>query len=215
MPGGLYDQFMNAGFRRSGLMVYQPVCSGCRECVPIRVPVDRFTPDKSQRRCFRQNADLLVTAGLPDLTDEKLDLYRRYVTQWHGRDKTSADAFDGESDRESLESFLYQSPVDTLEFCYRSPEGKLLGVGIVDVSPRVLSSVYFYFDPAESARGLGTFAALHEIEWARRHGIAFYYLGFWIRDCKTMKYKSRFRPAQVLGGDGHWHDHPPREPRGG
>ena len=200
MPAGVYDKFMNAGFRRSGQVVYQPICEHCQECVPIRVPVHQFLPDKSQRRCVRKNSDLLVTVDRPSLSDEKLDLYRRYITQWHGKHVGASE----EVDRESVEAFLYQSPVDTLEFCYRSPDGKLVGVGIADVSQQVLSSVYFYFDPAQSSRGLGTFSAMYELEWAKQHGIDYYYLGFWIRDCDTMKYKSRFQPAQILGTDGNW-----------
>jgi leucyl-tRNA---protein transferase len=193
---------MNAGFRRAGQMVYQPVCRDCSECVPIRVPVDRFAPDKSQRRSVRKNADLLVAVGLPELTDEKLDLYQRYVTRWHERAELSEE----DLGREALESFLYRSPVDTLEFCYRTPAGKLLAVGIVDVSQQIFSSVYFYFDPAESARSLGTFGAVYELNWARQQGIEFYYLGFWIRECAQMNYKSRFKPAQVLGTNGQWRD---------
>jgi arginine-tRNA-protein transferase len=204
LPPGVYDKFMNAGFRRSGLVVYQPVCQHCRECVPIRVPVDRFSPNKSQRRCARTNADLVVTEGLPDLTDEKLELYRRYITQWHGKQPGESE----QVDRESVEAFLDQSPVDTREFCYRTPAGKLVGVGIVDVSRQVLSSVYFYFDPAESSRGLGTYSALYELDWAKRRGISFYHMGFWIRDCDTMKYKERFQPAEMLGSDGAWYGKP-------
>ena len=44
LPGRLYHDFMDAGFRRSGRVVYQPVCQGCRACVPLRVPVAEFAP---------------------------------------------------------------------------------------------------------------------------------------------------------------------------
>jgi arginine-tRNA-protein transferase len=125
-------------------------------------------------------------------------LYRRYVTRWHGKDPAKAD------NRESLAQFLYESPVRSIEFCYRTAQGKLIAVGITDVCDRSFSSVYFYFDPAESRRSLGTFGAMHEIDWCRQQGITFYYLGFWIRGCATMQYKSRFRPAEVLGTDGIW-----------
>ena len=132
----LYHGFMDAGFRRSGRMVYQPVCDGCRRCVPIRVPTDRFRPDKTQRRCVRRNADLTVTAGPPMLTDEKLDLYQRYVGQWH--DKATGGAADADGSRASLEAFLYASPVATTEFTYRDAAGRLLAVGIADVLPAIV-----------------------------------------------------------------------------
>ena len=197
IPPGLYHRFMDAGFRRSGKLLYQPVCRGCRSCVPIRVPVESFRPSKSQRRCARRNADVSVTVDAPAPTDEKYDVYRRYVV---GRHRRPAE----EEDRESFERFLYDSPVDTLEFCYRDPAGRLLAVGLCDASSESLSSVYFYFDPAESKRGLGTFGALYEIETASRLKIPYYYLGYWVDGCAAMEYKADFRPAEVLHPDGVW-----------
>lgn len=199
LDGEVYHDFMDAGFRRSGQMVYQPDCPDCRECVPIRVVVDQFRPDKGQRRCQRKNADLAVTIGPPTPTDEKYDLYRRYVTQWH--DKTTEDSDD---DRSSFESFLYASPVRSLEFCYRDGAGKLLAVGIADVCTRSFSSVYFYFDPEQRQRSLGTYGALYELAWAAGAGIPHYYLGYWVRGCRKMTYKCNFQPHEVLDAAGRW-----------
>lgn len=196
MPGEVYHQFMDAGFRRSGLVVYQPVCSGCRACLPIRVPVGGFRPSKSQRRCERRNADLLVTVGRPVATDEKYELYRRYVTNWH---HSASD-----HSREDFESFLYESPVETIEFCYRDAGGALVAVGICDVCRESLSSVYLYHDPAERKRGLGVYGAIKEIEFARRTGISYYYLGYWVEGCRTMHYKADYRPCEILHPDGIW-----------
>ena len=200
VPGSVYHQFMDAGFRRSGKVLYQPVCRGCRRCQMIRVPVDTFRPGKSQRRCRRRNEDLVVTSDNPVPTEEKFALYLRYATDWHGKDKT-------EEDRDSFESFLYDSPVDTVEYCYRDGAGRLLAVGICDVCPESFSSVYFYHDPAEARRGLGTFGALVEIDEARRMGIRHYYLGYWVDGCGAMQYKESFRPNEVLHSDGVWRPH--------
>ena len=100
------------------------------------------------------------------------------------------------ADRESVAAFLYDSPTETLEFTYRDAAGRLLAVGICDVSANSLSSVYFYFDPAAARRGLGTLGALREIEFCRQHAIPYYYLGFWIHDCPAMAYKANFRPHE-------------------
>src|ERR1035437_1221665 len=154
-----YQQCMDAGFRRSGQAIYQPVCHACRQCIPLRVPVEKFQPSKSQRRALRRNADLTVRIATPNPTAEKWNLYQRYQRDWH----------DGQqlADPASFIAFLYLSPVATLEFEYRDPAGKLLGVGLCDLSPNSLSSVYFYFDPAHRKRSLGTFSALYEILWTR------------------------------------------------
>lgn len=199
---GQYHALMDAGFRRSGRVVYQPTCVGCRDCVSIRVPVASFQPSKSQRRCRRRNQDLLVSVE-PAIADvEAFDLYTRYLRDWHGKRAGAANV--NADDRESFESFLYDSPVQTIQMRYRDAAGKLLAVGICDLCERSLSSVYFFHDPAERRRGLGTFGALMEIDFARRANISHYYLGYWIHGCATMEYKSSFRPCELLHTDGVW-----------
>jgi arginine-tRNA-protein transferase len=64
--------------------------------------------------------------------------------------------------------------------------------------------VYFYFDPREARRSIGTFSGLYEIEWAREMKLAHWYMGYWIKECPTMAYKARFRPCEALGTDGEW-----------
>jgi leucyl-tRNA---protein transferase len=198
LPADTYLAFMNANFRRSGQIIYQPSCARCRQCQSLRVRVDRFTPNKSQRRCWRKNRDLKITVNSPKPTDEKFDLYRRYQLDWHGKDET---------DYSDFCQFLYNSPVDSIEFEYRDASNQLLSIGICDVAAGALSTVYFYFDPSKSNRSLGTFGALWEIRWAAENGIPYYYLGYWIRDCPSMRYKSTLGPCQILGTDGVWRDH--------
>ncbi len=196
IPGELYHAFMDRGFRRSGKFIYQPVCEGCRECVPIRVRVGEFVPSKSQRRASRRNADVAVTVGIPVATQEKFELYSRYVMQRHeGKDL---------GEYADFERFLYDSPVDSAEFLYRDAAGKLIGVGICDVCAESLSSVYFYFEPGESRRSLGVYSALWEIEFAREYGIPYCYLGYWVKGCGKMSYKAEYRPGEVLTGWGKW-----------
>jgi len=192
----VYHGFLDASFRRSGSVIYQPVCADCRACLPLRIPVGSFRPDKSQRRCRRRNADLTFTAGPLCPSDEKYQLYTRYQAQRHG----AAD------NRATFESFLYRSPVNTVEFTYRDARNQLLAVGICDLCDHSLSSVYFYYDPAQSRRSLGTFGTLHEIDFATQTGIAYYYLGYWVRGCRKMEYKAGFRPCEVLHPDGCWRE---------
>ena len=211
MDGDVYHAFMDRGFRRSGDFFYQPVCRGCRECRPIRVPVETFAPSKSQRRVRRRNADVSVTVTTsPPPTPERYDLYARYQRQRHRR-ATATGAQDAvpvdEPDQDSaagFAEFLYASAVDTIEFSYRDSAGRLIGVGIADICRQSLSSVYFYFDPAERRRSLGVFSILWEIDFARRRGIPYYYLGYWIRDCAAMRYKADYHPHELLDPDGVW-----------
>jgi len=195
MAPGLYQSLMDAGFRRSGTIVYRPTCEGCRECVPIRVPVNAFSPSRSQRRVRRRNADVAVEISRPSLDDEKWRVYSAYQNEQH----------DGKmgDDRADLEEFLYQSPTDTWEMTYRVA-GRIVAVGIVDACPVSLSSVYFFFDPAEGRRSPGVFGAMEEIEECRRRGLAHWYIGYYVRECRQMSYKAQFRPCELLGPDGVW-----------
>jgi len=131
----------------------------------------------------------------PCLTEEKWSLYRRYLR--HRHDGTMGEDYD------DLANFLYRSPVRTLEVTYRVGE-RLGGVGIIDVSSRAVSTVYFYFDPDLSRRSLGVFSVLWEIEWCRARGMSHYYLGFYVRGARSMSYKADYRPHELLGADGRW-----------
>ncbi len=186
---------MDRGFRRSGLLLYRPVCPACTACRALRVPVDAFRPTRSQRRVWRHNADVRVTVGPPHLTDRKWRLYRDYLDFQH--DGTMSRR------RKDLEEFLYRSPVATIEFCYRVGR-RLVAVSIADQSRHTLSSVYTYFCPREHRRSLGTYSALWEIDYCRRLGLAYYYLGFWVARSPKMSYKSRFQPCEVLGETYTW-----------
>ena len=198
MTGEEYQRWMDAGFRRSGSIIYQPACAKCRACTPLRVSIEELMLSKGQRRVLRRNEDLQVRVGRPMPTAEKWELYDRYQREWHDG-KQAGDIL-------GFVSFLYRSPVETAEFEYRDRADKLVGVGLCDISPKSVSSVYFYFDPAESARSPGTFSALYEMLWAREMKIPYWYAGYWINGSATMGYKSRFRPCETLNTDGEWRE---------
>jgi arginine-tRNA-protein transferase len=104
-------------------------------------------------------------------------------------------------DIEDFERFLFTpwSPTKFLELRLRE---RLLGVAVTDFAPNGLSAVYTFFDPDETARGLGTYAILRQIELAREHALPHVYLGFWIENHPKMGYKARFTPLELLGADG-------------
>ena len=192
----LYRTLLDHGFRRSGRFFYRPRCRGCHECQSLRVPVARFAPDRSQRRCWLRNQDLVVETGVPRFTPEKYELYCRYVAEKHA---------DGSGkDVAAVSDFLYNSVVDMVEFNCREPGGRLLAVGICDVFADAISSVYCFYDVQQRRRGLGTFTALREIEYARELGLGYYYLGFLVRDCPSMCYKALYRPYELLDASQRW-----------
>ena len=196
LDGAQYERLLARGFRRSGRIVYRPRCRACSECRSVRVPVDRFARTRSMRRVWRRNVDVSVELGEPVPTDRKFALYRRYLDAHH--DGAMARTY------ESFREFLYDSPIRlggrTCEFHYCLGE-RLIGVSLADRWPGGLSSVYMYFDPELSLRSLGTFSVLWEIEYCRREGLPYYYVGYYVAGGKKMAYKSRFRPNEILAGD--------------
>lgn len=196
LPPGFYHALMDLGYRRSGRLVYRPQCRGCTECRQIRAAVAEFTPDRSQRRCWKKNRDIDITVGPPEPTAERHALYQRYLAGRHD-DGNMSDSY------ESFCGFLYETCVDTREACFRIG-GKLVGVSILDAEPEALSAVYCFFEPDLSARSLGTFNLLWSIEYARREKIPWYYMGFYIAGCRKMNYKPRIQPCEALRSDGTW-----------
>jgi arginine-tRNA-protein transferase len=192
-----YLEFLSLGFRRSGRLVYRPICSTCSECRQIRIKVDSFTPDKSMRRELRRNQDVTLSIGRPEPTGEKYEIYRRYLEYQHDGTMSSRP--------ESYVSFLYDSPTETIELVYREGQ-KIIGISIADLVPDGISSVYMYFDPMYARRSPGTYSILREIELCREWKLPYYYLGYYVSGCRKMKYKARFKPYEILSYEGIWTD---------
>ncbi|GMU23824.1 MAG: hypothetical protein AMXMBFR13_39020 [Phycisphaerae bacterium] len=195
LPPGVYHALMDLNFRRSGSVFYRPQCPACHQCQAIRVPVASFQPNRAQRRCWRRNQDLKVTAGRLSPDAGKHALYRAYQDQRHRRQMDAG--------WQGFCEFLYQSPVTTFEVNY-SLAGRLISAAIADVEPGAVSTVYCYFDPQLEDRSLGTFNILWTIDWARQLGLPYVYLGYYIANSPKMSYKLNFRPCELLNAQGAW-----------
>lgn len=189
----LYPQAMERGFRRAGGHLYHPRCQGCQACVPCRIPVAEFRPDRSQRRCLARNEDLSVTESAPGYNEERYALYVEYLRARHRNGGMD------EADPEDFQRFLSATWSPTVFLEIRQGR-RLLGVAVTDVTASGLSAVYTFFDPWARSRSLGTFAILQQVELARAMALAHVYLGFWIAGHPKMDYKRRFRPLEVLKG---------------
>ena len=192
----LYEIALLRGYRRAGGHVYIPRCQDCRACVACRIPVADFIADRSQRRCLKRNAELDIEVVSAHYSEERYDLYRRYL-QWRHPDGGMDDA-----QPEDFSRFLYThwSPTRFIEF---REHGRLLAVAVTDFCETGISAVYTFYDPDIRERGIGTFAILQQIEIARARGLDHVYLGFWIKGHPKMDYKKRFTPIEILR-NGEW-----------
>jgi arginine-tRNA-protein transferase len=201
LDDALYLAFMDRGFRRSGNVIYRPSCRTCAECIPIRIPVPQFRLSRSMKRVWRRNRDLHVEVGPPVPDKEKYQVYVRYLDHQHDGTMTGS--------RDEFLDFLYNSPVQTLEFTFRLGR-RLVGASLADRCRNVLSAVYMYFDPEHRRRGLGTYSILWEIAYAARQNLDYYYLGYFVADCPKMSYKAHYRPFELLHPNGRWEPGPDR-----
>lgn len=192
-----YDEKLSQGWRLFGSILFSPNCSGCSECLSIRVPVERFSPSRSQRRVLRRNRDLSLEVGGPKLDGERLDLYTRHHADRETRRGWPAASMGFE---EYYETFCLNA-VETIEFCYRLDD-RLVAVAYVGEAQESLNSIYAFTDPALARRSLGVYDVLCEIEEARRLSKSYLYLGYYVSGCKSMEYKASYRPHQVLGSEG-------------
>jgi arginine-tRNA-protein transferase len=197
-----YAARMVAGWRRFGHTLFRPQCPRCQACRSLRVDVERFRPSRSQRRARNAcEAEIALRIGEPRVSLARLELSWRFhalraeTRGWRGR----------EDDPISFYTSFVSNPFPTEEWCY-SLDGELVGLGHVDALSVGLSAIYFVHDPAQRCRGLGTWNILCLIDEARRRGLPHVYLGYWVADCLSLAYKSRFHPHQVMGPDGRWHD---------
>jgi leucyl-tRNA---protein transferase len=200
----LNDLLTHGGFRRSQSIAYRPACETCRACVSVRVVVDEFEPTRSMRRVQQRNSDLIgdLRAAVP--TSEQYSVFRSYLDLRH-RDG-------GMADMTVLDyaMMVEDSHIETRVVEYRRrtgdeagrQAGDLIAVALTDVLGDGLSMVYSFFEPDEAARSLGTFMVLDHIARAQQMGLAYVYLGYWVRGSRKMDYKSRFLPQERLTPDG-------------
>jgi arginine-tRNA-protein transferase len=187
----VYSKLVKNGFRRSGEYTYRPYCDECQACIPLRVKAAEFNPNRSQRRAISQHSNLIATTHDLSFIPEHYDLYQRYQQARH-----SGGGMDQDS-REQYVQFLLQSRVKTQLIEFRNSDKVLKMVSLIDVLDDGYSSVYTFYDP-DKAASYGTYNVLWQIEQVRKSGLAYLYLGYWIRESRKMSYKSNFRPFETF-----------------
>ncbi|GAC1037814.1 arginyltransferase [Pseudomonas sp. No.117] len=191
MNGQIYAELSELGFRRSGDHLYRPHCQLCKACVPARIPVARFRPSRKQNRVLKRNADIKVTRCEPGFTEERYQLYARYISERHA----DGDMFP--PSRGQFSTFLVSSLPYAFFYELRVAD-RLIGIAVTDVLPNGMSAVYTFYDPNEEKRSLGVFGILWQIAETRRLGLDAVYLGYWIKGCRKMSYKTEYRPIELF-----------------
>ncbi|CAJ0555204.1 Ff.00g052690.m01.CDS01 [Fusarium sp. VM40] len=151
---------------------------------------------------------LVVTLEPDNFTEEKFSVYQNYQQVVH-KDTPS------EITKSGFKRFLCDSPLrretmalpdgrkrrlGSYHHCYRL-DGKLVAIGVLDLLPECVSSVYFLYDESIHQHAPGKLGALYEIALAIEEGYGWWYPGFYIHSCPKMRYKIDYSPQFVLDPD--------------
>ncbi len=200
-PDLVVDKTLNSklselGYRRSGAHLYRPDCDYCSACISCRIPVADFQLKRRYRRILNKNRDLHVEERTDLTCQASYDLYRRYIDTRH-RDGDMYPAT-----REQFEAFIKTKTVDTRFFLFFAGTD-LVAVSVTDILEQGLSAVYTFFDPELTSRSLGKYVILWQTQHCRNLNLPYLFLGYWIKGCEKMQYKSEYRPLEMLI-DGSW-----------
>ncbi|TQV94772.1 Arginine-tRNA-protein transferase [Cordyceps javanica] len=148
---------------------------------------------------------LEITLEEDNFTKEKFAVFDNYQRVIHKDDP-------GERTQHSFTRFLCNSPLrrctetrpdgtkkrlGSYHQCYRL-DGKLVAVGVLDLLPQCVSSVYFLYHESIHKFSPGKLGALHEIALAREQGYRWWYPGYYIHSCPKMRYKMDYSPQYIL-----------------
>tara|TARA_B100000767_G_C19732817_1_gene522531 strand:- start:76 stop:801 length:726 start_codon:yes stop_codon:yes gene_type:complete len=186
-----FEGLINEGFRRSGQYVYKPNCKSCNACVPIRLLASKFVASRSQKRAANY-LDKLTIKILPlNFNEEHYELYVHYQNRRHQDTGKSEDEISDYND------FLIKSNVESKLVEFRLGN-ELKMVTIIDIVNDGISAVYTFYDCSNRKLSLGTISIMWLISFCKKQNLSFLYLGYWINESKKMKYKTNFKPYELL-----------------
>jgi arginine-tRNA-protein transferase len=184
------DMLLSFGWRKFGLYYFKPICKDCRECIPLRIKTKELILSKSQKRVIRDCKDIRVDFKDLEYRDEIFEIYKDH----------SYNRFGKSSDSEDFYNSFYTQSCPSIQSEYYV-DNKLAGVGFIDISSNALSSVYFVYRNEFLNLRLGTFSIINETFFALKLGLNYYYLGYYIKNNKSMSYKNSFFINEKMSWD--------------
>lgn len=197
-----YSELITQGFRRSGELAYRPHCESCIKCVPVRLVLAQFTPTRSQKRAFKQHANL--TANILPLAFHQthFELYAAYQALRHAEDAPEKNN-DEKSEEQQYREFICQSNVESIMVEFKDVEGQVKMVSIVDIISSGSSAVYTFYDATEQKASYGTYGIMWLANWTQALKLPYLYLGYWVQESQKMAYKQKFTTQEKLI-NGQW-----------
>lgn len=195
---GFLDLLLEKGFRHFGENFFRPDCPACRSCEGIRIPIPEFTFSRSQKRVLNKNQDLILNVGPVVIDQERIDLLNAFQvmrTAQKGWELIQYNANQYDSSFTWIEHLSH-------EMTLRSPEGRLLALGLIDLGEKAASATYHFYDPLEAHRSLGKVLILNEIQWLAQRNYRYLYLGLANQRCDSLRYKYDYEPHEIQYDEG-------------
>lgn len=190
------EALVERGFRRFGKMYFRPVCSECTECQSLKIDVANYNFSKSERRIMKKGSHLTTYVQTPTLTRDHLKIFKKYhlyMGERKGWEYT-------ETTPENYHSSFISGHEDFGYEVLYYDEDKLIAVDLIDILENGISSIYFYYDPDYSNLSLGKLSLYNQIKFAKSRDKNWIYLGYYVKECPSLSYKSEYKPYLTLKG---------------
>ncbi len=184
-----FEDLLAHGMRHFGEYYFRPRCNHCYDCVPIRLRPDDYIMTRSQKRSIRSCSQVEIRLGRPNFSEEKFKLYLDHKKRFQSLQ-------DDVEDQENFRLSFYAKTPFGMEFEYFL-EGKLIGVGLADVTRKTFSAIYTFYSMKHTQLSLGTYSIVKQIQFCQSRGIPYFYMGYFIANNKSLVYKANFRPNEV------------------
>ena len=176
----------------------------------MRVIVDAFRPNRSQKRAFKKHQNMTTTILPVAFHEEHYALYAAYQRARHSDNTKQDESTEQAVDVEQYQNFLCQTNVESVLVEFRE-DNLLKMVSVIDIVSDGISAVYTFYaagdymaveGSAAQRPSYGTYNVLWQVEWTKSLGLPYLYLGYWIKDSKKMAYKQNYQPQEkFINGD--------------
>lgn len=190
------QELIERGYRRFGKMYFRPMCATCDECKSIKINVNSFKFSSSQKRVLKKASNIKSYIQKPTISRDHLELFEKY--HLYMKDKKSWE-HNSTTPQNYYNSFVDAHNDFGYEILYFF-ENILIGVDLIDILEDGVSSIYFYYDPDYAKYSLGRLSLYNQILFAKKSQKKWIYLGYYVKDCPSLSYKSQYKPYQTLNG---------------
>ncbi len=189
-----YQNMLEHGWRRFGKMNFVPECKECTKCISLRINVNDYKFSSSEKRVISKNKDINIYIQEPTISKDHLLLYNKYHLIMSKKKNWPYAAIQA---NEYIKSYVEGKNDYTKEILYVK-NNNLIAVALTDILEESISSIYCYYDHDYEYLSLGKFSILTQINIAKKMNIPYIYLGYWIKDHRSMGYKISYKPFEIL-----------------